>query len=158
MCVWASSLLLVSRPNCFRCTCTLAVYRQKIHEYLAKYERAFIVGADNVGSRQFMDIRKVRVFLVLALLGLHMREGMTAGCLAVGFRCLFFGRNLGRRLFLASSLAPVQLYRAVLGICKLPAFRALAMNALSWAVGQRVVHATSHGGGLGGEWHLKYTW
>jgi len=34
------------------------LYKQKIHEYLAKYDKAFIVGADNVGSKQFMDIRK----------------------------------------------------------------------------------------------------
>lgn len=35
-----------------------ALYKEKIHEYLAKYEKGFIVHADNVGSKQFMDIRK----------------------------------------------------------------------------------------------------
>lgn len=31
----------------------------KLCQLLDKYEKAFLVGADNVGSKQFMDIRKV---------------------------------------------------------------------------------------------------
>ena len=34
-------------------------YRQRLNQYLQTYDKAFIVHADNVGSRQFMDIRKV---------------------------------------------------------------------------------------------------
>ncbi|KAG2453605.1 hypothetical protein HYH02_001823 [Chlamydomonas schloesseri] len=33
-------------------------YRQRLNQYLQTYDKAFVVHADNVGSRQFMDIRK----------------------------------------------------------------------------------------------------
>ncbi|PNH11706.1 60S acidic ribosomal protein P0 [Tetrabaena socialis] len=33
-------------------------YRKRLAEYLQTYDKAFIVHADNVGSKQFMDIRK----------------------------------------------------------------------------------------------------
>jgi hypothetical protein len=35
-------------------------YDQKLCSYLEEYDKAFLVGADNVGSKQFQDIRKVR--------------------------------------------------------------------------------------------------
>ena len=35
-------------------------YNDKLCALLDNHTRAFIVGADNVGSRQFMDIRAVR--------------------------------------------------------------------------------------------------
>ncbi len=35
-------------------------YDAKLCGYLEEYDRAFIVHADNVGSKQFMDIRAVR--------------------------------------------------------------------------------------------------
>ena len=37
-------------------------YDAKLRGYLQEYEKAFLVHADNVGSRQFMDIRAVRGF------------------------------------------------------------------------------------------------
>lgn len=33
-------------------------YRKRLAQYLQTYDKAFIVNADNVGSKQFMDIRK----------------------------------------------------------------------------------------------------
>ncbi|KXZ52848.1 hypothetical protein GPECTOR_8g230 [Gonium pectorale] len=33
-------------------------YRKRLGQYLQTYDKAFIVNADNVGSKQFMDIRK----------------------------------------------------------------------------------------------------
>ena len=36
-------------------------YNDRLCALLDNHTRAFIVGADNVGSRQFMDIRAVRV-------------------------------------------------------------------------------------------------
>ena len=42
-------------------TCThRSQYDAKLCGYLEEYDRAFIVHADNVGSKQFMDIRAVR--------------------------------------------------------------------------------------------------
>ena len=35
-------------------------YNDKLCKLLDEHERAFLVHADNVGSRQFMDIRTVR--------------------------------------------------------------------------------------------------
>jgi hypothetical protein len=35
-------------------------YHQRLCDYLNTYERAFVVGADNVGSKQMSDIRAVR--------------------------------------------------------------------------------------------------
>jgi hypothetical protein len=37
------------------------VYNDKLCKLLDEHERAFLVHADNVGSRQFMDIRSVRL-------------------------------------------------------------------------------------------------
>lgn len=34
-------------------------YHQRLCDYLNTYERAFVVGADNVGSKQMSDIRAV---------------------------------------------------------------------------------------------------
>jgi hypothetical protein len=39
-----------------------AQYHARLCEYLDTYEKAFIVGADNVGSKQFSDIRAVRAW------------------------------------------------------------------------------------------------
>ena len=36
-------------------------YNDRLCKLLDEHERAFLVHADNVGSRQFMDIRTVRV-------------------------------------------------------------------------------------------------
>lgn len=36
-------------------------YDSKLCELMDTYDRAFLVHADNVGSKQFMDIRAVRV-------------------------------------------------------------------------------------------------
>ena len=36
-------------------------YDAKLCGYLEEFDRAFIVHADNVGSKQFMDIRAVRL-------------------------------------------------------------------------------------------------
>ena len=47
----------------------LAQYHTRLCEYLNTYERAFIVHADNVGSKQFSDIRAVR-----------LRLGLLVGC------------------------------------------------------------------------------
>jgi large subunit ribosomal protein LP0 len=35
-------------------------YAVRVHKLLDKYDTALLVHADNVGSRQFMDIRAVR--------------------------------------------------------------------------------------------------
>ena len=35
-------------------------YDKRLCSFLDKYDRAFIVAADNVGSKQFQDIRRVR--------------------------------------------------------------------------------------------------
>lgn len=37
-----------------------AAYAKRVGELLDNYDTAFLVGADNVGSKQFMDIRAVR--------------------------------------------------------------------------------------------------
>ena len=37
-----------------------AAYAKRVDELLDNYGTAFLVGADNVGSKQFMDIRAVR--------------------------------------------------------------------------------------------------
>ena len=37
-----------------------AAYAKRVDELLDNYDTAFLVGADNVGSKQFMDIRAVR--------------------------------------------------------------------------------------------------
>ena len=39
---------------------TKQVYNDELCKLLDEHERAFLVHADNVGSRQFMDIRSVR--------------------------------------------------------------------------------------------------
>ena len=39
---------------------TKQVYNDRLCKLLDEHERAFLVHADNVGSRQFMDIRTVR--------------------------------------------------------------------------------------------------
>ena len=39
---------------------TKQVYNDRLCKLLDEHERAFLVHADNVGSRQFMDIRSVR--------------------------------------------------------------------------------------------------
>jgi hypothetical protein len=36
-------------------------YHQRLCDYLNTYERAFVVGADNVGSKQMSDIRAVGI-------------------------------------------------------------------------------------------------
>ncbi len=43
-----------------RCAVAGLQYHKRLCEYLETYDRAFIVGADNVGSKQFADIRAVR--------------------------------------------------------------------------------------------------
>lgn len=40
-------------------------YDKRLCEYLDEYDTALLVHADNVGSKQFMDIRRVRVLLLL---------------------------------------------------------------------------------------------
>ena len=40
--------------------CELLQYDAKLRSYLEEYDKAFLVHADNVGSKQFMDIRAVR--------------------------------------------------------------------------------------------------
>ena len=58
--VWGSSLL-----PCLGLTEDLAFltpllqYDKKLRDFLSTYDRAFIVAADNVGSKQFQDIRRV---------------------------------------------------------------------------------------------------
>lgn len=42
------------------CMPALAQYDAKLRSYLEEYDKAFLVHADNVGSKQFMDIRAVR--------------------------------------------------------------------------------------------------
>ena len=37
-----------------------AAYAKRVDELLDNYDTAFLVGADNVGSKQSMDIRAVR--------------------------------------------------------------------------------------------------
>lgn len=37
-------------------------YAEKVNFLLDNYDTALLVGADNVGSKQFMDIRAVRRF------------------------------------------------------------------------------------------------
>ena len=37
-----------------------AAYAKRVDKLLDNYDTAFLVGADNVGSKQFMDIRAVR--------------------------------------------------------------------------------------------------
>ena len=56
--MWGNSPCLVLTEN-------LAVlpplqYDKKLRDFLSTYDRAFIVAADNVGSKQFQDIRRVR--------------------------------------------------------------------------------------------------
>lgn len=36
-------------------------YHERLCTYLSTYDKAFIVLADNVGSQQFQDLRKVRL-------------------------------------------------------------------------------------------------
>ena len=43
------------------CCAPCPQYDAKLRGYLQEYEKAFLVHADNVGSRQFMDIRAVRI-------------------------------------------------------------------------------------------------
>ena len=43
----------LTRPPC------LLQYHEKLCSFLAKYTKAFVVHADNVGSLQFQNIRKV---------------------------------------------------------------------------------------------------
>lgn len=43
------------------CCALCPQYDAKLRGYLQEYEKAFLVHADNVGSRQFMDIRAVRI-------------------------------------------------------------------------------------------------
>ena len=38
-------------------------YDKRLSSFLDKYDRAFIVAADNVGSKQFQDIRRVSIYL-----------------------------------------------------------------------------------------------
>lgn len=40
--------------------CLTTQYDAKLRSYLDEYEKAFLVHADNVGSKQFMQIRAVR--------------------------------------------------------------------------------------------------
>ena len=40
-----------------------AAYAKRVGELLDNYDTALLVGADNVGSKQFMDIRAVRCLL-----------------------------------------------------------------------------------------------
>ena len=40
--------------------CPCVQYDEKLCGLLENYEKCFIVHADNVGSKQFMDIRRVR--------------------------------------------------------------------------------------------------
>ena len=67
-----STALQVAPQCCSRCwsgtDCTLCFcpqYDAKLRGYLQEYEKAFLVHADNVGSRQFMDIRAVRIWCSL---------------------------------------------------------------------------------------------
>lgn len=39
---------------------TQSQYDKKLCDFLDEYDTAFLVHADNVGSKQFMDIRRVR--------------------------------------------------------------------------------------------------
>ena len=49
-------------------------YDKKLRDFLSIYDRAFIVAADNVGSKQFQDIRRVSCDLAL-----HHRWGWSRG-------------------------------------------------------------------------------
>lgn len=48
------------------CMPALSQYDAKLRSYLEEYDKAFLVHADNVGSKQFMDIRAVRPCASLA--------------------------------------------------------------------------------------------
>ena len=53
----------------------LLQYDKKLRDFLSTYDRAFIVAADNVGSKQFQDIRRVSC----GLLRLHTATAGRAG-------------------------------------------------------------------------------
>lgn len=65
-------------------------YHQRLCEYLDTYDKAFVVGADNVGSKQFSDIRAVSA-AALGAGGVCMhppmvtaaRQSVDRGCWAV---------------------------------------------------------------------------
>jgi hypothetical protein len=62
----------------------------KLCKFLDTYEKAFVVGADNVGSQQFQDIRKARAREQLVGSSVHGRRslGRSVCCLHRGGRLL----------------------------------------------------------------------
>lgn len=68
--------------------CLAVQYHARLCEYLNTFDKAFIVGADNVGSKQFQDIRAVsgdllcqtqRLELARSAVGAQEAAATTAG-------------------------------------------------------------------------------
>jgi len=57
-----------------------AQYDAKLCGYLEEYDRAFIVHADNVGSKQFMDIRAVRLVSTPAVCAQSLYRRISCAC------------------------------------------------------------------------------
>jgi hypothetical protein len=58
-------------------------YHQRLCDYLNTYERAFVVGADNVGSKQMSDIRAVRIMTSSRCSPDHVSSSTAAGTTAL---------------------------------------------------------------------------